>query len=105
MNDEKITQKPKTIAITEEMIPIVVGNDELKMIRVTVDDYPASCFLHDRVFNSTKVIILFDESHPRWGKCFMTKYFVFNRPGKMDWGYNGEYMGIEALLMTAGEEK
>ncbi|MBN55391.1 MAG: hypothetical protein CMA79_03025, partial [Euryarchaeota archaeon] len=67
MNDEKITQNPKTTAITEEMIPIVVGNDERRAVRVTVDGHPAECFLHDRVFYSTKVVIIFDEDHPRWG--------------------------------------
>ena len=89
--------KPK-IAITEEMIPIVVGNEEVRMIRVKVDDYLASLFLHDRVWNTTKVVILFDEPHPKWDECFTTKYFRFERPGKLDWGHNGEYMNIDAVL-------
>ena len=77
------------------MIPIVVGNDERRAVRVTVDGYPAECFLHDRVFYSTKVVILFDEDHPRWGECFTTKYFMFDEPGKMHWGHQGEHMVIE----------
>ncbi|MDP7002934.1 MAG: hypothetical protein QF911_05130 [Candidatus Thalassarchaeaceae archaeon] len=97
MNDEKITRNPKTIAITEEMIPVVVGNDELKMIRVIVDGNPASCFLNDRVFYSTKIVILFDEPHPRWEGCFTTKYFMFDEPGKMNWGHQGEHMVIHSL--------
>ena len=97
MNDEKITQNPKTTAITEEMIPIVVGNDERRAVRVTVDGHPAECFLHDRVFYSTKVVIIFDEDHPRWGEYFTTKYFIFNEPGMMNWGHNGECMKIDVL--------
>ena len=97
MSNEKITQNPKTIAITEEMIPVVVGNDEWGMIRVMVDGNLASCFLHDRVFYTMKVVILFDEPHPRWKECFTTKYFIFKEPGKMYWGHRGEHMYIEAF--------
>ena len=59
----KITRNPHKIAITEEMIPIVVGNDEIRMVRVTVDGCSASCFLHDRVWYTTKVVIVFDQEH------------------------------------------
>ena len=52
----KITRNPHKIAITEEMIPIVVGNEEIRMVRVTVDGCLASCFLHDRVWYTTKVV-------------------------------------------------
>ena len=95
MKDEKTTRNPKTTAITEEMIPVVVGNDEIRTARVIVDGLPAECFLHDRVFYSTKVVILFDEDHPRWGEYFTTKYFMFDEPGKMHWGHQGEHMAIE----------
>ena len=98
MIDEKNTRNSKTTAITEEMIPIVVGNDEIRTIRVEVDGHSAACFLHDRVWYSTKVVILFDEEHPRWGEYFTTKYFMFNDPGMMNWGHNGECMKIDAIL-------
>ena len=91
----------RKIAITEEMIPVVVGNEECTTVRVEVDGKPASCFLHDRVWYSTKVVIIFDEEHDRWGECFTTKYFVFNEPGKMHWGHNGECMKIDALFPDA----
>jgi hypothetical protein len=96
----KITRNPHKIAITEEMIPIVVGNDEIRMVRVTVDGCSASCFLHDRVWYTTKVVIVFDQEHQRWGDYFTTKYFMFKEPGKMHWGHEGEFMEIEATLMT-----
>jgi hypothetical protein len=40
-------------------------------------------------------VILFDEDHPRWGEYFTTKYFMFDEPGKMHWGHQGEHMVIE----------
>ena len=36
----------------------------------------------------------------RWGDYFTTKYFMFNEPGKMHWGHMGEFMEIEATLLT-----
>jgi hypothetical protein len=96
----EITQNPHKIPITEEMIPIVVQGDEVKMVRITVDGRPASCFLSERVWGSTKVVIVFDQEHPRWGEYFMTKYFMFDEPGKMHWGHDGDYMEIEATLLT-----
>ena len=92
MNDERITRNPKTTAITEEMIPVVVGNDEIRTVSVIVDGHSAECFLHDTLFYTTKVVILFDEDHPQWGEYFTTKYFMFNEPGKMHWGHGDEYM-------------
>ena len=99
----KITQNPHKIAITEEMIPIVVGNDEIRMVKVTVDQYSAGCFLMDRVWYSTKIVIVFDEPHPRWNEYFTTKYFRFDEPGRMLWGHEGECMNMEAILLTVEE--
>ena len=94
MNNEEINNSDRRIQITEEMIPIASGNDEPKTIGIIVDKYPARCFLLDRGWNSTKIVILFDESHPMWEKVFTTKYFDFVEPGKMRWGHNGEVMKI-----------
>ena len=95
MNDSKNQRNRKGTPVTEEMIPVVVGNEEYRTVRVYVDGSPAECFLHDRVFYSTKVVMLFEEEHPRWGACFTTKYFVFDEPGRMSWGHNGESMSVE----------
>ena len=48
------------------------------------------------------MVILFDKPHPRWGENFTTKYFLFDCPGKMVWGHNGECMDIDAVLMIVG---
>mgnify|MGYP006145793859 FL=1 len=93
MNNGKNTDNEK-ILITEEMIPIVYDNGEPKTIRIVVDEHPARCFLRDRGWNSTKIVILFDNPHPVWNEFFTTKHFDFIEPGKMHWGYNEEVMKI-----------
>ena len=95
---KKRNNKSKNIRMTEEMIPVVVGNEELKTIKVNVDGYNASCFLHDRIFYSTKIVILFDELHPYWGEYFTTKSFKFEEPGKMNWGHDNQIMEINLIL-------
>ena len=93
MNNEKNTDNEK-ILITEEMIPIVSGNGEPKTIRIVVDGHTARCFLLDRGWNSTKIVVIFDEPHPVWNEAFTTKYFHFAEPGKMLWGHEGDSMEV-----------
>ena len=96
MNNEKNTDNEK-ILITEEMIPIVSGNGEPKKIRIVVDEQTARCFLLDRGWNSTKIVILFDKPHPVWNEFFTTKHFDFIEPGKMKWGHDNEIMSISKM--------
>jgi len=97
MNNEKNTDNKK-ILITEEMIPIVSGNGEPKTIRIVADGHTARSFLLDRGWNSTKIVILFDKSHPLWGDYFTTKHFYFIEPGSMRWGHNEEMMKISNII-------
>lgn len=92
MNNEDDYTRIKLI--TEQMIPIVSGDEEYKTIRIVVDGNPARCFLQDRGWNSTKIVILFDNNHPLWGDYFTTKYFDFVEPGKMRWGHEGDSIKI-----------
>ena len=96
----KITQNPHKIPLNEHMIPIIAVDQDLKMIRVIADDHPASCFLQDRGWNSTRIVIVFDQPHPMWGESFVTKHFLFERPGKMYWGHEGNHIKISAILET-----
>ena len=97
MNNEKNTNNEK-ILITEEMIPIVYDNGEPKTIRIVVDGHTARCFLLDRGWNSTKIVVIFDEPHPVWNEAFTTKYFDFIEPGKMRWGHDKEVMSIGKIV-------
>jgi hypothetical protein len=96
----KITQNPHEVPLSEDMIPIIAGDHDLKMIRVVADGYPGSCFLQDRGWNSTRIVIVFDRPHPTWGESFVTKHFLFERPGKMYWGHQGDFIRISAFLET-----
>ena len=97
MNNEDNTDDER-ILITEEMIPIVFGNDEPNTIKIVVDENKARCFLLDRGWGSTKIVILFDNPHPDWGDYFTTKYFDFVEPGIMRWGHNDESMKISKIV-------
>ena len=87
------------VPCTEAMIPVVDAGNELESIQVLVDNRPARCFISNPFVSSwstgsEKIVILFDEKHPRWGDYFSTKYFQFEEPGKMQWGNYGEHMRI-----------
>lgn len=96
----EITPKPHEIPLNEDMIPIIRGDQELKMIRVIADGQPGTCFLQDRGWNSTRIVIVFEQSNPTWGESFVTKHFFFERPGKMYWGHEGNFIKISAILET-----
>ena len=82
------------VPCTEAMIPVVNHGDDIESIRILVDNYPARCYIRAATYVSTKIWIKFDEDHPRHGKEFLTKYFRFEEPGKMQWGHSGEHMTI-----------
>ena len=87
------------VPCTEEMIPVVDAGNEPEYIQVLVDDRPARCFIGNPIVSSEstgseKIVIIFDEKHPRHGKTFVTKYFQFEEPGRMTWGHNGEHIRI-----------
>ena len=42
-----------------------------------------------------RIIIEYEEKHPKWDYYFVTKYFHFEKPGEMFWGHQGEKMYIE----------
>ena len=95
MNEENRFCK---VLCTEAMIPVVDAGNEPESIQVLVDDRPARCFISSPKWpeqtGSEKIVILFDEKHPRWPADFSTKHFKFEEPGKMQWGYDGEHMRI-----------
>ena len=96
----KITQNPHEIPLNEDMIPIIAGDQDLKMIKVVADGYSGYCFLQDRGWNSIRIVIEFDQTHPTWGESFVTKHFLFEKPGKMYWGHEGNFIKISAILET-----
>ena len=94
-NEDRFCKVP----CTEEMIPVVNAGNEPEPIQVLVDNRPARCFISNPFVSSEstgseKIVILFDEKHPRWDYSFETKYFEFEEPGVMNWGTSGGQMQI-----------
>ena len=92
--------KNKAHAIRENEIPsikeIPEGTDPKTLgLPVIVDGLPAKILIAAQESRSSeKVVIEFDNDHPRWGYTFLTKYFEFTEPGNMSWGHDGEKMEI-----------
>ena len=87
---EKITQN----VLTEEMLPIArMNGEDFEKMKVSVDGYNAEIFISEN-YGSDKIVILFNELHPHWGEYFTTKNFIFETPGEMSWGHDGEIMKI-----------
>lgn len=79
-------------------IPVIgVDDDELKL-SVLVDGKPAKIFIGRRGFASDKIVIDFDEPHPRFGTSFETKYFYMDEPGLLCWGFDGRAFRLEHLI-------
>ena len=67
-------------------------------LSVLVDGMPAVIFVgvsNDGFYSRDKFVILFENKHPKWERCFQTKYYMMNEPGKLDWGHEGEVMVVE----------
>ena len=80
----KITQNPHKIPLVEEMIPIITQGAESNSIRVLVDGYLATCCLGDFGTHSTRLQLIFELPHPKWGEILRTKYYIFVEPGKLE---------------------
>ncbi len=89
----KITQK----LLTEEMIPIAyLYGETFEELKITIDEYNAKCFVAERL-GSNKIVILFEKEHPEYGDSFTTKYFQFEEPGRMIYGYEQKIMDIKIV--------
>jgi len=80
--------------VKEEEIPILTEFEEgheKNGIRVLADGREATCFVASSAWRSQKIVIIYDgEDDPMM--AFTTKYYMFNEPGKMAWGHQGEVM-------------
>jgi hypothetical protein len=49
---------------------------------------------------STRIVLLFDPPHSKWGNEFTTKDFNIDKdnPGVLKWGHNGESCNIEKIV-------
>lgn len=69
-------------------------------LSVLVDGMPALIFVgvsNDGIYSRDKLVVLFENKHPKWEYCFQTKYYIMKEPGKLEWGHSGEVMEVECL--------
>ena len=70
-----------------------------KGLPILADGIKAYIFLSkpdsNSFYSSEKIVISFIDKHPKWKHLFSTKYFMINKPGKLEWGRDGDYFQIE----------
>ena len=89
----------QNIPLKEEDIPVLLEHGmEIEPLDVIVDGHPATCMIVAVAWRSTGIVISFNPPHPRWGNEFGTKYFLFQQPGVMKWGHDGETMQITHFI-------
>ena len=74
--------------------------DKTLGLSVLVDGMPAVIFVglsNDGFYSRDKLVILFENKHPKWEHCFQTKYYLMNEPGKLEWGHDGGVMDIMSV--------
>ena len=50
----------------------------------------------EKIKNRERIVIVFKDPHPDFGKEFFTKYYGIDKPGWMHWG-GGEDMRLERI--------
>ena len=67
---------------------------------VLVDGIPAKAGVGSFGMYSTRIVLLFDPPHPKWGNEFATKRFMIeeDNPGVLKWGHEGESFNIEKIV-------
>ncbi len=86
--------QPELRPVKEEEIPTLTEFEEgheKNGIRILADGREATCFVAGGGWRSQKIVVIYDgEEDPML--AFTTKYYMFNEPGKMAWGHQGEVM-------------
>ena len=69
------------------------------MTDVLVDGVPAKAGIGFFGTWSERILLIFEEEHPIYGKEWGTKYYMFDKeePGKVNWGHYGESFRVEII--------
>ena len=85
--------------VKEEEIPTLTEFEEgheKNGIRVIADGREATCFVAAGAWRSQKIVLIYDDEEDPM-TAFATKYYMFNEPGKMSWGHQGEVIEMYHL--------
>ena len=83
--------------IKESDFPIDSGQDQFEPLQLTVDGYPAKGLITDSIGWSTRIVLLFEQPHPKFGKEFMTKKFLIEPAGYLTYGYDQKPLRLKRI--------
>lgn len=79
-----------------------IPTGEENSIQILADGIRARCFIRgmsDDRWQSDKIVIVFDEKHLVHGEYFMTKNFRIDEPGILQYGYDGQIIRVQRLII------
>ena len=87
------------VPLNEQDIPIRGADDSLedKSMAVLFDGHKGRCFISSIPWRSEKIVVVFDDEHPHFGKEWGTKYYMIEEPGVLSFGHHGETLEIYSL--------
>ena len=91
---EDANNKPE---INESDFPIDSGQEQFEPLQLTVDGHPAKGLITDRVGWSTRIVLLFEQPPPKFGKEFMTKKFFIEPAGYLNYGYEQKPLRLKRI--------
>ena len=91
---EDANNKPE---INESDFPIDSEQEQFEPLQLTVDGHPAKGLITDRVGWSTRIVLLFEQPHPKFGKEFMTKKFFIEPAGYLNYGYEQKPLRLKRI--------
>ena len=91
---EDANNKPE---INESDFPIDSGQEQFEPLQLTVDGHPAKGLITDRVGWSTRIVLLFEQPHQKFGKEFMTKKFFIEPAGYLNYGYEQKPLRLKRI--------
>ena len=91
---EDANNKPE---INESDFPIDSGQEQFEPLQLTVDGHPAKGLITDRVGWSTRIVLLFEQPHPKFGNEFMTKKFFIEPAGYLNYGYEQKPLRLKRI--------
>lgn len=97
MEDESVWDRPNADAVRIDEIPyldVSVDVGPHDGLRVWADGLEARIFIRGRGFASDKIVIEFEQPHPRFDTTFATKYFAMDEPGVLSWGHEDQMISI-----------
>ena len=83
--------------IIESDFPTDTGQEDFEPLLLTVDGHPAKGLITDSIGWSTRIVLLFEQPHPKFGKEFMTKKFLIEPAGYLIYGHHQKPLRLKRI--------